>query len=229
MRTLLIVLLVVAAVLLLISCIRVGGIAEYAEEGVLAKVRIGPVKIQLYPRKKPQKDSSGGDAAKEKRKKHKKKKKPKGDSPSEKKTQETQPKRGGRLEFLRTWLPLGIEALGDLKRNIRIDELFLDYTINGRSDPAKAAILYGRLCAGGGAIAALLENNFDIRSRHFSARVDFMAEHALVYARLSMSFTIGQLVHIVLSLAWKAFGIWRVQRPNRKQEVTQDGKQEPDQ
>lgn len=228
MRTLLLVLLVIVAVLLLISCIRVGGIVEYAEEGVLAKVRLGPVKIQLFPRKKQEGTSSAGSET-EKKPKKKKKKKSKPDSSAEEKKQETQPKRGGQLELLRTWLPLGIEALGDLKRNIRIDELFLDYTINGRSDPARAAILYGRLCAGGGAIAALLENHFDIRARQFSARVDFMAEHALVYARLSLSFTIGQLVHMALSLAWKAFGIWRTQRRNRKQEVTTDGKQEPNQ
>lgn len=218
MKILLIVLLVVVALLLLIGCIRVGGVLEYAEEGVLVQLRIGPVNIPIFPPKRKKGEGKEGRQKRPGKKKTKEDRKPKGEKEPPRR------KRGGRLAQLQTWLPLGIEALGKLKRYVRIDELFLDYTISGRSDPARAAILYGRLCAGGGAVAELLERHFDVRSRRFSARVDFMAEHALVYAKLSLSFTIGQLVYMALSLGWKAVGIYRNANQNRKQEVANDGK-----
>ncbi len=107
------------------------------------------------------------------------------------------------------------ELLGELRRKLLVQELYLDYTLSGRADPAHTAILYGQLCAGGGTITAVLENFFQIKKRRISVQVDFMAKQSLVYARLTLSYTMGQLVCILIRVGWKAFKIWRRQRKER--------------
>lgn len=230
MKTFLTVLLIIVVVCFLIGCIRVGGIVEYSEEGVVARVRIGLLKIKVFPMKKKKKKKDADKQKDKKKKKPKKKKKAKstGDSSKTGEKKEAPRKKGGPIQLVKTWLPLGLEALGKVKRNICIDELTVDYTINGKGDPANAAILYGRICAGGGWVTALLENNFTVKKRNISAYIDFLADQALIYLKLSLSFTIGQLVVMALSLGWMALKIWLGSRSN-KQEVTKDGKQASDQ
>ena len=246
MKVVLIVLLILVLVCYLIGRIRIGGIVEYSEEGVLAKLRIGPFKWQLYPSKPKKKAASKQKKTKHKKEKGKEKKKKK-TAPSTKpgkkkqkadqKAEETKEpsKRGGQLALLKELLPLGIQALGDFKRKLCIEELTLHYTISGRWDPAGAAVLYGRLCAGGGAVAALLENNFTIKKRHFSVWVDFTLEHALIYAKAALSFTLGQLICMGLYYGWKALCIFlkvkkeHQSKGHQSQEVKKNGKQASDQ
>ncbi len=47
-------------------------------------------------------------------------------------------------------------ALGQLRRRLTISLMRIDYSIGGASDPAEAAIRYGIVSAGGGALFPLL-------------------------------------------------------------------------
>lgn len=237
MKIVLLVLLIVVLLCWLIGSIRIGGIVEYSAEGVLAKLRLGPVKLQVYPPKPKKKTASKKKAQKKQKKKAEKAKKAdkKRETAKKKENQkaeksQTPSKKGGQLALLKELLPLGIQALGDFKRKLRIEELILHYTISGRRDPARAAVLYGRLCAGGGAIAALLENNFTIKKREFVVWVDFTLEHALIYAKANLSFTIGQLVCMGVYYGWKALCIFlKNRKEHQAQEVKNHGKQASDQ
>lgn len=222
MKTALIVLLVMVVLCLLIGSIRVGGTVEYSEAGFLALLRIGPVKVKLFPR--PPKDKNSTKKKKPKKKKSKKKpdQKPEEKKPTEqkqepKKKESVLAKRGGQIRMLMDYLPLIPEALGDVKRKLLVEELYLDYTLSGRADPAHTAILYGQLSAGGGVVTAALENLFRIKKRRISVNIDFLAEKALVFMRLTLSFTIGQLLSMGVHLGWHALCIYLAQRKQKKQ------------
>lgn len=235
MRIFLLIVLILTLLVLAIASLRVGGTVEYSEDGFLALARIGPVRLKVYPRpekkkkknkKKQEKQDTAG-RLKKKKKTGKKAKKTGKKKQTDGKTEKKAASKGGgplsRLEDylsrFKDYLPLVAELLGELRRKLLVQELYLDYTLSGRADPANTAILYGQLCAGGDTITAVLENLFQIKKRRISVQVDFMAEQSLVYARLTLSYTIGQLVCIFARVGWKAFKIWR--RQQKEQSVSE--------
>lgn len=235
MRIFLLIVLILALLVLVIASLRVGGTVEYSEDGFLALARIGPVRLKVYPRpeKKKKKDkkrkASAGRPKRKTKTGQKNRKSVKKKRKEAKAKEKSTSRRGGPLSRLESYLsllpqledylPLVAELLGELRRKLLVQELYLDYTLSGRADPANTAILYGQLCAGGGTITAVLENLFQIKKRRISVQVDFMAEQSLVYARLTLSYTIGQLVCIFAKVGWKAFKIWR--RQQKEQSVSE--------
>ncbi len=197
-----IILLMILLLLFLIGQIRVGGRAEYSQEGVKAWIRIHSVPVLLFPRpkKKP------GDEAKAERKKRRRaekaaKKKAKKTKKAEKagkkpEPEEEQPqKKGGAVQLVLQLLPVAAEALGALKRRIRIDRLVVHY-IAGGDDAAKVALTYGKMSGGAGMIMALLNNNFQVKKQEVTVDVDFLAEKATVYLDAGISIKIGQICYL---------------------------------
>ncbi len=185
--TTLIVVVCILAVLILLSLVRVGGIAEYSAAGFTAKVRIGPVRITVYP-------------VKEKKEKIKKKKEPK-------ESEENLPsKPGGSLVMLKKYLPMLTDTAGRLCRKIQVDRLYLDL-IAAANDPASAAMGYGYANAAVGMILPLLENNFTIKDRRIRTAVDFTLPKPTVYLYAALSLTIGQAVSLGLRLAAQFYKI----------------------
>ncbi|MCD8342645.1 MAG: hypothetical protein LUC87_10975 [Clostridiales bacterium] len=235
----LLVILIVLAVLLLIGFIRFGGTVEYSSEGLTVLVKVLCFNIKVLPRPEKTPEQQAADAEKKKKAEEKKKKaeakrkakeekrKAKAEKKAQKKKKQPEedkkPKKGGSLQLILKMIPAALETLGDLKNVLRFDELYVHYTIAGQPDPAGAARQYGMICAGGGTVTALLENNLRIRRREVSAWVDFTTTEALVYVRLTITMSVGRLLRFVVAAGIKFLRIYLADRQEKKHKSKQEG------
>ncbi|MCC8063877.1 MAG: hypothetical protein LIO70_02175 [Clostridiales bacterium] len=233
------VLLIILIVLLLIGFIRFGGTVEYSSEGLTVLVKILCFNIKVLPRPEKTPEQQAADEEKKKKAEEKKKKaeakrkakeekrKAKAEKKAQKKKKQPEedkkPKKGGSLQLILKMIPAALETLGDLKNVLRFDELYVHYTIAGQPDPAGAARQYGMICAGGGAVTALLENNLRIRKREVSAWVDFTTTEALVYVRLTITMSVGRLLRFVVAAGIKFLRIYLADRQEKKHKSKQEG------
>lgn len=209
--TALIVLGCILLALLLLSLVRVGGEAEYAEDGLTVRVRLGPLKLTVYPVKaRPER----------RRPKKEKAKKP---APAPEAAAQPAEKPGGTLSLVRELLPLVAQAAGEMKRKIRIDLLVLHLTW-AAGDPASAAMGFGAANAAVGMIYPLLDHNFKIRETDIGTAVDFDRDQPIVYLRAALSLTIGQGVSFAFYFGIKFLSVWvrrrkRPAAPEKKKEA----------
>ncbi len=192
---------------LLLGQIRLGALARYGAEGLLAQVKVGFFRLTIYPiREKAPK--------KEKKKREKKKPKeepPKGTPPPE----HTGP--GGKVELVLRYLPLVAEAVGRFKRKVRIDRLYLDF-ISASPDPAAAAMAFGGANVALGMILPLFEHNFRVKERRVRTAVDFQGDKPTIFIHAELSLTIGQLLMLGLRLLIKFLSITLRARAAKKTE-----------
>lgn len=174
----LLVLALIAVVLVLISLIRIGIQVIYVPSGLTFRLKLGPVRMTLLPRKE--------------KKQSKKKKEPKTAAAEEGKRDV--------LGQIRRGLPLIAEAAGRLKRKVRLDRIYLDVTA-AASDPASAALAFGGVNAAVGMIWPLVEQNFNVRDRRIRTRVDFEATRPTASLDVAATLTIGQAVVLAIWLA----------------------------
>ena len=196
----------IAAALVLLSLVRVGGTVEYSRSGVLIRLRAGPLRIRVYPPRPKKADGQ------EKPKRVKKKPKPEEEQP--------EPKPGGQLGPLKAVLPVVADAAGQLRRKVRVDRLLLDVTA-AASDPAAAALAFGGVNAAIGMIWPLLENNFNIGDRRIRTRVDFNLTEPEIYLYGSFSLRLGQAAALALKLGIRFLKLWsgRNQEQTKKEAV----------
>lgn len=196
----------IAAALVLLSLVRVGGTVEYSRSGVLIRLRAGPLRIRVYPPRPKKADGQ------EKPKRVKKKSKPEKEQP--------EPKPGGQLGPLKAVLPVVADAAGQLRRKVRVDRLLLDVTA-AASDPAAAALAFGGVNAAIGMIWPLLENNFNIGDRRIRTRVDFNLTELEIYLYGSFSLRLGQAAALALRLGIRFLKLWsgRNQEQTKKEAV----------
>ena len=209
MKITLVVLGCLLVLIVLLLSLRVGVLAEYSQDGVLVQVRVAFFHLVVVP----------ASEKKENKPRRKKKKRAKAAVESEKKQSAGKLllKQGGSLSKLLSLLPMALETLGDLCRRIRVEHLRVHYTIAGQPDPAKAALQYGSVWAGGGAVCLLLEQYLHILERDVSAEVDFCSESSTIYASAACSLRIGQGLMVGLKLV-KRYWTWKTQRDNAVQE-----------
>lgn len=172
------VLLLIAAALFLLSRLRLGGSVLWNGTEFTVRARVGLLRVQVWPLRNKKRKPAKAEA-------------PKPDKPP--KTPEAPASFSGIAELLETWLPLVCEAVGRLRRAIRVDLLELRLTVGG-SDPGDTALLYGGANALLGMILPLFEHAFQVRERRISTSVDFEAESTRVHLRADISLTLGQLV-----------------------------------
>ena len=196
----------IAAALVLLALVRVGGTVEYSRSGVLVRLRAGPLRIMVYPPRPKKADGQ------EKPKRVKKKSKPEKEQP--------EPKPGGQLGPLKAALPVVADAAGQLRRKVRVDRLLLDVTA-AASDPAAAALAFGGVNAAIGMIWPLLENNFNIGDRRIRTRVDFNLTEPEIYLYGSFSLRLGQAAALALRLGIRFLKLWsgRNQEQTKKEAV----------
>ena len=198
---LLFILALVAVGLVLLSLIRVGVWVTYGPEGPTLRIKVGPVKLSLFPPKE---------------KKRKKKRKAKPEKP------EQLQKKGELLPLVRWALPTVAEAAGRLKRKVRLDRVYLDVAV-GAGNPAGAALAFGGVNAALGMIWPLVEQNFNVKDRRIRTQVDFSAPHTTVWADVAATLTVGQGVALALWLAPKLPRILNgEQRKQQKQAVQKE-------
>ncbi|WP_294548770.1 DUF2953 domain-containing protein [uncultured Pseudoflavonifractor sp.] len=186
----------IAAALVLLSLIPVGGTVEYSRSGTLVHLRAGPLCIRVYP-PKPKHKSKAEETRAEKRRK-------KGTKPTE---EQPAPRPGGQLSTLKAMLPLVADAAGQLRRKVRVDKLLLDVTA-AAPDPAMAALAFGGVNAAIGMIWPLLENNFNIGERRVRTKVDFKLSEPEAYLYGAFSMRLGQAVVLALTLGIKFLKLW---------------------
>lgn len=197
------VLAVILLALFLLGLIRVGGGGEYSAQGLTAWLKLGPFQIKVFPLKK-----------KKEKRAEAKKAQPKPQKPTKEK-----PKQGGALARVREFLPLICEAAGALKRRIRIDKLYLDYTLPGKVDAAAAAMSFGYSNAAVGMILPLFEQNFDVKERRVRTAVDFNADSPKIYVYTVISARLGQLVSFALRFGWKFLMIYQKTKNPTKEAI----------
>lgn len=163
-------------VLLGIGLIPVGVRARYDEDLSVSLTVLG-IPIRLYPMK---------------RNKPKKKKKKK-EKPQAKKEKKKFPSR----KTLEEYLHLFLEILGRLRKKLLLRKLKL-HAVFGGSDPADAALNYGRAWAAIGLVMPLFDAGFRIKERDVGAYQSREETSLRLYAEAHATLRISQILHIAL-------------------------------
>lgn len=213
----------IVLVIALILLIRVGCRVDYSAEGFFLDLKVGCLRFRLVPAKDdPRK------AAKQERKRAKQEQKKKRKTEEQKgQTEQEKPKRKlGDLLWLVELIRPVLHALSQLRRKLRIELISVDYALGGAKDPAKAAVQYGIVSAGGGALFPLINAAFDVRDWEVDLGVDFQSEQSMVAVTATGSYRIGQLLGIALSLGFRALSIFVKQKQGQpKQGGTKHGRE----
>ena len=204
---------IIAGVVILLVCLlgslRLGvGGSHTQEEGIRVWLRLGPAKITLYPR--PKKEPSN--PAREKKPKPPKEKKPEREKKPKKPLTSEQI-----IALVRQLIPLGLEAAGSFRRKLRIDVLDARRGV-GEPDPADAALHYGQASAALGALWGPLNQAVQIKDGRARVDVDFQQDHWVLWGRLQMTLTVGQLVWLGLRYGAAVLHILRETRKESKKE-----------
>lgn len=208
-------LIIVGCVLLffaLILSLRVGFQADYSSQGLALYLKVACFRFRLCPGREKRPHAHKG------REKAKRKTAERGEAAE----QAPEKGRGPLKRFLELSGPI-LEALGRLRRKLRLERIRVDYAIGGKSDPAEAAIRYGIVSAGGGALFPLLNAAVTVRDWDVSLGVDFQSTESQVALAAEGSWRLGELVYILLAFVRSAIPAYR-----RPQTETQADKQPAD-
>ena len=204
MTTALWILLTIAVFLIAFNLLCVGVDAEYDGEGLFLRVKAGPIKITILPkREKP-----------EKPKKKKKKEQPSKEDEDE---GEEKPKKKSLLT-LPTLLKLvrpALEAVGAFRRKLSVDLLRLHARV-GTSDPYSTAMTFAYLQSAVYGLQPLAERALNVKERDVWLTPDFTNDSIAAEGRLIGTIRIGQIVWIALVLGWKALPVILRQRKKKR-------------
>ena len=176
--------LIAAGVLALLAVLPLGVTAIYSEDGPVARLIVGPIRIQVYPSK--------GKKDKEKKEEEKVEKPKTAKGKTEKKADT---KKGGSFRDFLPLVKLLMELLGDFRRKLRIKRLELRLIMAG-DDPSNLAMNYGKAWAALGNLMPQLERVFVIKKRDVEVECDFTSNKTLIYARLDLTITLGRLLSL---------------------------------
>lgn len=186
--------LIVLAVITALAALPLGVRLRYDSGGPLVRLILGPVKLTVFPRGKKQT-----------------KKPPKAESPSEpEEPEQPQPqppkppapnpeevsgKKGGTLADFLPLVRIALDFLGDFRRKLRVDNLYLRLLL-AASDPCDLAVNYGRTWAAVGNLMPQLERLFRIKKRDVEVECDFTASEPMVIARMDVTISLGRLLSL---------------------------------
>ena len=177
--------LIAAGVLALLAVLPLGVTAIYSEDGPVARLIVGPIRVQVYPSK--------GKKDKEEKEKEEKDAKPK--TAKGKTEKKTDTKKGGSFRDFLPLVKLLMELLGDFRRKLRVKRLELRLIMAG-DDPSNLAINYGKAWAALGNLMPQLERVFVIKKRDVEVECDFTSNKTLIFARLDLTITLGRLLSL---------------------------------
>lgn len=188
---------IAAAVLLVLAILPLGIRIRYNEAGFFLKVIVGPIKITVFPRRKKLENRKPRE---KKPDKEHKLEQPKTSVPEEQQQPDAQPEqqeKGGSLTRFLPLIQLGLEFLGDLRRKLRLDNLYLRLIL-ACDDPCDLAVNYGRTWAAVGNLIPQLERLFVIKKRDIQVECDFTASETRVAAHLDITITLGRLLVLAI-------------------------------
>lgn len=177
-----------AAVLFLLAMLPLGGRVCFDGEGLRVWVLAGPVRLTLYPRPKRKK--------KEKKQPEKRAEGKPLPEPPQPKQEAPEEKTGGRLTDFLPFLRLLLDLLGDLRRKLRVDNLYLRLIL-ACDDPADLAVNYARAWTALGNLLPNLERFLSIRKRDIRLDCDFASDQTRLVVRGDVTIRLGQLLALV--------------------------------
>ena len=191
---------IIVLVFALIGCIPVGVDASYHENALALRLKIGFFTMQVLPAKPKKKKAEA------------KKKKPAAKKPDAKQAKPAKPKKQFQmpkltLQDILALADLACDTLGNLRRKLRVEVLVLHVTLDG-SDPAKAAILYGRAWALIGMLNPKLEQLFVIKKRDIQPVLDYNEKEMKIDAHLALTITIGRAVSLAARAGVRFLKLW---------------------
>lgn len=194
---------IACGILLALALLPLGIRFGYNSAGVSLLVFAGPVKITVFPRKK----RIGGKKAKKKPEKKPDKaasaeEKPP-QPPKDATSKDNKPETGGSLERFLPLIKLALDFLGDFRRKLRLNNLYLHVTLAGE-DPCDLAVNYGRAWAALGNLLPNLERLFVIKKRDLQVSCDFTASDTVILAKGDITITLGRLVCLAIHYGVRA-------------------------
>lgn len=177
---------VLALLIALLCLLRLGVRASWGAETHVTAI-LGPVRLQLVPKKEGKPGKEKPKKAKQKKEKPAKEKAPKDRQPLPK------PGKEDIREALQLLLPALKRALRKLGRGIRIDPLCVSLVLGGKNDPADAAEKFGYLQAAVWAGMPQLQRWMHIPDPHIHTDVNFDAEKTEVSGEAAVTLRLGTL------------------------------------
>ena len=187
---------IAAAIVLILAVLPLGVRVRYNSAGLILRVIAGPLKITVFPRKKKPKKQK----VKQKKPKEEQNAEPSASEDKPPQPPEAQPEqkeKGGSLTRFLPLIKLGLRFLGDFRRKLRLDNLYLRLILAG-DDPCDLAVNYGRIWAAVGNLMPQLERLFVIKKRDIQVECDFTASETCVVAHLDITITLGRLLVLAL-------------------------------
>ena len=187
---------IAAAIVLILAVLPLGVRVRYNSAGLILRVIAGPLKITVFPRKKkPKKQKVKQKKPKEEQNAESSASEDKPPQPPE--AQPEQKEKGGSIARFLPFIKLGLKFLGDFRRKLRLDNLYVRLILAG-DDPCDLAANYGRIWAAVGNLMPQLERLFVIKKRDIQVECDFTAAETCVVAHLDITITLGRLLALAL-------------------------------
>lgn len=232
--TALILILIILVLLVVLFQLRIGAEVEYGEAGIRVTAKLAGRPVLLFPRPEKTRTQKEKEAEKARRKAAKKEKKAAKKAEKQRRKAAKQPpkpqpeeqpkKKGGTVELVLALLPVVVQALGALKKRIRIDPLTVHYTA-GCVDAADTALLYGRSSGAAGIVVALLEENFDVRRRDVTVDLDFLAGRSVIYVNAGISIKVGQVLYLAVRYGLACLKVFLQKRKSSGKKAAPKGNQ----
>lgn len=184
-------------VLALLAILPLGVRIRYDAQGPLVKLIVGPVKLTVYPRPKKEKKSPKKEIAKSASADVQPEEPllPDPPQPPPVPKKEKKPSGGSLTDFL-PFIKLGLDFLGDFRRKLRVNHLYLRLIL-ASSDPCDLAVNYGKTWTAVGNLMPVLDRWFVIKKRDVEVECDFTASETKVIARMDITMTLGRLLTLV--------------------------------
>jgi hypothetical protein len=163
---------IAAAAVGVLTCLRIGVIAEYDEGELTLNARVGFVRLRLIP--PPRGRGAGG------------RKRGRG---------------ADALKALPDIVPGALRTLGRLRRKLLVKRLVVSYSVPGADDPASAAIAFAVASACAAPLVGLIDGAFRVKRREVTAGLDFCASEPRVYINAAVSVALWELVYAAAALA----------------------------
>ena len=201
-------------VLFLLAVLPLGVRVNYDSDGPRVKVILGPFKFTVYPLPKKEKKKKEPAKKQEKKEEAQEENLPKPPQPP-KQEKPKEKKQGGSLTDFIPFVKLIFNFLGDFRRKLRLDNLYLRLVL-ASSDPCDLAVNYGKTWAAVGNLLPALEKWFVIKKRDVEVECDFTASETLVVAKIDVTITLGRLLSLLVTYAVRALKEYLNFRNKRK-------------
>ena len=191
--------LITFGILFLLAVLPLGARIRFDGEGLLVRLILGPVKLTVFPlpkKKKKEKLKSPQPAPEDTPEAAPKVAEKPLPEPPQPPPATKKPKRGGSLLDFLPLVKTALDLLGDFRRKLRIDDLYLRLIL-ASSDPCDLAVNYGKTWAALGNLMPQLDRLFVIKKRDVEVECDFTASETTVIARADVTITMGRLLALV--------------------------------